>query len=48
MDSNKHCQCAFGTYVKAYQEDDPTNTQAARTIDAIYLQPMKMNKVDMS
>ena len=41
IDYNKHCQCTFGTYVQANQENNPTNTQAPRTIDAIYLRPLK-------
>ena len=37
IDYNKHCQFTFGTCVQAYQENNLTNTQAPRTIDAIYL-----------
>jgi hypothetical protein len=40
LDFAKHCQVPFGAYVQANQENDPTNTQAPRTIDAIYLRPM--------
>ena len=40
LDFVKHCQVPFGAYVQANQENDPTNTQAPRTIDAIYLRPM--------
>ena len=40
IDYNKHCQHTLGTYVQANQDNDPTNTQAPRTIDAIYLRPM--------
>jgi hypothetical protein len=40
LDYDKHCQVPFGAYVQANQENDPTNTQAPRTIDAIYLRPM--------
>ena len=40
LDFEKHCQVPFGAYVQANQENDPTNTQAPRTIDAIYLRPM--------
>jgi hypothetical protein len=43
LDFEKHCQVSFGAYVQANQENDPTNTQAPRTIDTIYLRPM-MNK----
>lgn len=41
LDFAKHCQVPFGSYVQVNQENDPTNTQAPRTIDAIYLRPMK-------
>jgi hypothetical protein len=40
LDFEKHCQVPFGAYVQANQENDPTNTLAPRTIDAIYLHPM--------
>jgi hypothetical protein len=40
LDFDKHCQNPFGAYVQANQENDPTNTQAPRTIDAVYLHPM--------
>jgi hypothetical protein len=40
LDYSKHCQVPFGAYVQANQENKPTNTQAPRTIDAIYLRPM--------
>jgi hypothetical protein len=40
LDFAKHCQVPFGAYVQANQENDPTNTQSPRTIDAIYLRPM--------
>ena len=36
----QHCQCMFGTYIQATQENNPKNTQAPRTIDAIYLRPL--------
>ena len=36
---NKHCRYEFGTYVQANQDNIPTNTNAPRTIDAIYLRP---------
>ena len=41
IDYNKHCQFTFGTYVQAIQENNPKNTQAPRTIDAIYLRLLK-------
>ena len=41
LDYNKHCMIPFGAYVQAHQENDPTSTNALRTIDAIYLQPIK-------
>ena len=40
LDYNKHCQIPFGAYVQANQENTPTNTNAPRTIDAIYLRPL--------
>jgi hypothetical protein len=40
LDFDKHCQVPFGAYVQANQENLLTNTQAPRTIDAIYLCPM--------
>ncbi len=43
IDYNKHCTIPFGAYVQAYNQNDPTNTNAPRTLDAIYLRPM-MNK----
>ena len=39
-DYNKHCQVPFGAYVQACHETNPTNTNAPRTIDAIYLCPL--------
>jgi len=41
IDYNKHCQYAFGAYVQASNEPDPSNTNAPRTIDAIYLCPLQ-------
>jgi hypothetical protein len=41
LDFEKHCQVPFGSYVQANQENYPTNIQAPRTIDAIYLRPMQ-------
>jgi hypothetical protein len=40
LDYKKHCQVPFGAYVQAYNENDPTNTNAPRTFDAIYLRPL--------
>ncbi|MGC8532988.1 MAG: hypothetical protein ACP5M1_13215, partial [Acidiphilium sp.] len=40
IDYNKHCQVPFGAYVQAVQENNPNDTNALRTIDAIYLPPM--------
>ena len=40
LDYNKHCIVPFGTYVQANHETNPTNTNALRTLDAIYLCPM--------
>jgi hypothetical protein len=37
LDYDKHCQYAFGTYVQAHDEPDPSNTNAPRTLDCIYL-----------
>jgi hypothetical protein len=39
LDYNKHCQVPFGAYVQAVQENNPKNTNAPRTIEAIYLRP---------
>ena len=40
IDYEKHCQINFGAYIQANQENVPTNTEAPRTIDAIYLRPL--------
>jgi hypothetical protein len=32
LDYDKHCQYAFGTYVKAHDEPDPSNTNAPHTL----------------
>ena len=37
LDHHKHCQISFGEYLQALNEPNRTNTQAPRTIDAIYL-----------
>jgi hypothetical protein len=39
FDYQKHCRLQFGSYVQAHQEPSPTNTQEARTVEAIYLGP---------
>jgi len=43
IDYNKHCQMTFGSYVQANQDNNPKNTNAPRTIDAIYLRPIPSN-----
>ena len=40
LDYNKHCSIPFGTYVQAHNENNPTNTMAARALDCIYLRPI--------
>jgi len=39
LEFNKHCQYPFGAYVQANNDASPTNTNAPRTIDCIYLRP---------
>ena len=39
LDYNKHCKYSFGTYVQASHETQFTNSNIARTLDAIYLRP---------
>ena len=39
VDYELHLKIPFGAYVQAYQENNPTNTNAPRTIDGIYLGP---------
>lgn len=41
FDYNKHCQVPFKAYVQACNENNLTNTNAPRTIDAIYLCPIQ-------
>ena len=43
LDYENYCQVPFGAYVQANQENDPKNTNAPRTIDAIYLRPVPSN-----
>ena len=38
--TTKHFQVLFGAYVQANQDNSPTNTQAGRFLDTIYLRPM--------
>ena len=40
LDYDTNCKYAFGSYVQAHNEPDPTNTQAPRSIDAIYMRPI--------
>ena len=39
IDFHKQCMVPFGEYVQAVNNPQPTNTNAPRTIDAIYLMP---------
>ena len=39
LNYNKHCTKPFGMYVQASQENDPTNMNVERMLDAIYLKP---------
>jgi hypothetical protein len=39
LDYEKHCAVPFGAYVQANHETNQTNSNAARTIDTIYLRP---------
>jgi hypothetical protein len=39
LDYDKHCAVPFGAYVQANHETNQTNSNAARTLDAIYLCP---------
>ena len=40
LNYNKHCKYSFGAYVQAHDETYDKNTQHARTLDTIYLQPL--------
>jgi hypothetical protein len=40
LDYDKHCAVPFGAYIQANHETNQTNSNAARTTDAIYLQPV--------
>eukprot|EP00978_Attheya_sp_CCMP212_P012626 scaffold31575_cov60-Attheya_sp.AAC.1 len=37
LDFNKHCKYSIGSYVQGHDEPAPTNTNASRTLDCIYL-----------
>jgi hypothetical protein len=39
LDYEKHCAVPFGAYIQANHETNQTNSNAARTIDAIFLCP---------
>jgi hypothetical protein len=39
LDYNKHCSAPQFSYVQAYEETNPKNSQLARTLDCIYLRP---------
>ena len=40
LNYNKHCKYPFGAYIQAHDETYEKNTQHARTLDTIYLQPL--------
>eukprot|EP00978_Attheya_sp_CCMP212_P017186 scaffold45596_cov58-Attheya_sp.AAC.9 len=37
QDFNKHCKYSIGSYVQGHDEPAPSNTNAARTLDCLYL-----------
>jgi len=41
LDYYKDCAIPFGAYVQAYHGNQPTNTNVQRTLDAIYLGPLR-------
>ena len=41
LDFKQHCQYYLGQYVQAHEDHEPRNTQQARTIEALYLRPVK-------
>ena len=43
VDYEKQCKTAFGAYVQALHETNPTNTMAPRTIWCIYLRFLDSN-----
>jgi hypothetical protein len=44
IDFKKHLAIPFGSYVQANNENDPSNTNAPRTLDCIYLGPVMDNR----
>jgi len=36
LECDKHCKVAFGAYVQANNQNNPTNTDEERTIDGIF------------
>ena len=40
LDFTKHCKYSFGLYVQGHDEPSPSNTNASRTLDCIYLRPV--------
>jgi hypothetical protein len=40
LDYAKHCMVPFGAYMQANHETNQTNSNASRTLDAIYLRPV--------
>ena len=44
LDYYRHCTIPQFSYVQAHDEPSPKNTQQARTLDCIYLQPLRENK----
>lgn len=40
LDYNKHCQFTFGEYVQAHNEPEPSNTNAPRSLDCLYLRSL--------
>ena len=40
LDYERHCKYQIGEYVQAHDEPPQTNTNAARSLDCIYLRPM--------
>jgi hypothetical protein len=44
IDFKKHLAIPFGSYVQANNKNDPSNTNAPRTLDCIYLGPVMDNR----
>jgi hypothetical protein len=40
LDYNKHCNIPQFSYLQAHDVPNPTNSQAPRSIDCIYLRPL--------